>query len=73
MALHPTEAAIVRLIEDGLSYEDIGEELYLHRDTVRKWERGMRERYGAPTRTELPALVRAEEGDAAVDAPATAA
>lgn len=67
MALHPTEAKIVLLIEADLSYEDIGEELSLNRDTVRKWERGLRERFHAPTRMELPALVRAAEGDGALE------
>lgn len=53
---------VVRLISEGLSTEDIAEEMFVSRYTVRARIRRLRALVGGQTMQELPSLVRSFEG-----------
>ena len=55
--LNATDRRVVELIAEGLDTEDIAEEMFLSRYTVREKIRRIRSIVGGERMTELPALV----------------
>jgi DNA-binding NarL/FixJ family response regulator len=54
-ALTKREREVLRLLADGLKYEEIGKRLYLSPETVRSYVKGAVEKLSAETRTEAVA------------------